>query len=273
VAQIRQDSNNMKSSRNPSIQLTEALMLKLGLTCLWLDRVTYGLEGKVRVLKRTIAGRIATGEKIWFRSDREATRIYDAVFSRCLKARKGRDGMVIELSHDEVAKLIRDVSFSLGVTPIQDEDVATTFDSIRARADAAMARLKREGELKKLNAGYRDVMRSREQKAKTEANRQAYEVALAIYSDLPRDRRDAVKAEYEMAKLTDPKLAWGAFLRLKFPVTDTASVTLVPDEAGTIDGTIAGTSGTFGTTYSDWLVERLKVELSQCPELVRITRL
>jgi hypothetical protein len=129
------------------------MLAQLGMRCIC---VAPGSGDQHRVTIGGIEQRDDACTRIWFRSEREATKVSEAVFSRCQQARRYRyGGLAISLPHAEVVKLIREVSFSLAVTPIEDTDVATTFDSIRTRVEAALTMAKRKGAMKAINAQYK----------------------------------------------------------------------------------------------------------------------
>jgi hypothetical protein len=198
---------NPDATRGPSVKLTEDILEKLGLTCLWLDTLVAGQEQHTKLLLKTITGRCAIGPKIWFRSRVEAEKVRKACLSRCFEAYANRDAVIVKLPADQVADLVRLVAHSLGIAAILDADVATTFDSIHQRIEQALARMQRDGSMKKINREYAEL-RSRSRN---------------------------------------------------------------PDHEK--PGTSAGTKGTSLPSYSLWLVERLKIELLNCTDLVHITRL
>jgi hypothetical protein len=211
---------NPDAKRGPSIRLTEDLLKGLGLTCIWLDGIA-GQEGQTRLALRSIVGRRAKGEKIWFRNEREADRVQREILSRCFEAVRNRDGLSIKLPFDQVVELVFKTARALGITPIPDCDVATTFDSIHRRIEAAIARMQRDGSMKRINR------------------------------------------EYSELRQATGKPDRGAF----------GSDRYIPTGTGTSAGTKPGTSGTSLPSYSEWLIGRLGRELSNCTDLVHITRL
>ena len=145
-------------ARGPSIRLTEDILKKLGLTCIWLDRDrVHDLHTKL--VLRTIVGRRAVGEKIWFRNERDAEKVQKACLSRCFEAERVRDGVMVKLPYDKVVGLIDMVAYSLGITSIKDADVATTFDSINRRIEGALRRMEYDGSMQRLNREYSTLRR------------------------------------------------------------------------------------------------------------------
>jgi hypothetical protein len=208
---------NPDAPRGPSIRLTEELMGRLGLTCIWLDRISTGAGDETRLLKRSIVARRAIGDKLWFRNEKEADQVFKAVLSRTFEVSRARDKMgrripggalLARMPYDALVETIRTIAFTLGVTPINDQDVATTFDSIHRRIGAVLLRMEYDGSIRQLHRQYAALRR----------------------------------------------------------------VTLSGDK-----GDIRGDKGDIGDkslpSYSNWLFDRLKTELSRCADLVQVTKL
>ena len=133
-----------KSSRLASSILTAA-----GICCLRVS-VLAGHPGHSKVAIGGIADRDSTGQHIWFRSQREADRVFKATLSRCFDSKKTKAGLTVKLPPGHVVDLITSIAQSLGITPIHDADVATTFDTISRRAETAIASMGREATFKRL---------------------------------------------------------------------------------------------------------------------------
>ncbi|SHG89677.1 hypothetical protein [Bradyrhizobium erythrophlei] len=153
-------TTNPDTPRGPSVRLTEDILQNGGLTCIWLDRIA-GQDQHTRLaLRSTAVGRRSKGERIWFRSGREAEKVKTAILSRCFEAVRNRDSLYIKRPLDQVLELVGKTAFSLGITPISDADLAVTFDSINRRIDAAIARMQRDGSMKRINREYAELRKS-----------------------------------------------------------------------------------------------------------------
>jgi hypothetical protein len=150
-------TTNPDAPRGPSVRLTEDILQNGGLTCIWLDR---SQDHLTRLARRSIAGRRSKGEKIWFRSEREAEKVQKAILNRCFEAARHRDGLLVNLPLDQVVWLVRETALSLGITLISDADLAVTFDSINRRIEAALARMQRDGSMKRINREYSELRKS-----------------------------------------------------------------------------------------------------------------
>lgn len=253
------------SGRSPSIRLTEDILKALGLTCILLDR---GQVDEVRLTVHSISGRRSIGDRIWFRNQRDAEKVLKACLSRRFEAHRCRDAVMVKLPPDQVLELVRLVAFSLGITPIRDEDVQTTFESIHRRVETALVRMKQDGTMKLLHREY--AVLTDAEVARKEANKAGNEQYLAIYGLLPKEDRERLKAEFKESRSP----SWNRFLASKLPTTGALKTEASsPGTEGTSERDNRGTSGQSPPSYGEWLVSRLKIELDRCTDLVHITKL
>jgi len=123
----------------------------MGITCLRASALA-GHPGRTKLAIGGISDRNAAGERLWFRSQREADKVMQATLSRCLDSKKTKAGITVKLAPDQVFNLVHTIALSLGITPIPDDRVATTFDSIVVRVETAIAQTGRIGTMKRLRS-------------------------------------------------------------------------------------------------------------------------
>jgi hypothetical protein len=127
-----------------SSKLASELMAATGLVCLRVSTLP-GHPGFGRVAIGGIADRDSKGERIWFRSRRDAERVLQATFSRCVVSKKTKAGITVALPPDQVADLVDNITFSLGIIRKSDRDVAATFDSVHRRIEGSIKSVGRAG--------------------------------------------------------------------------------------------------------------------------------
>jgi hypothetical protein len=125
-------------------------MTATGLRCLRVSVLAGGHPGFSKLTIGGIADRDTAGERVWFKSQRDAEKVLQATLSRCFEAKKTKSGITVKLPPDQVVDLVGTIAFSLGITRIKDCDVATTFDSIASRIETQIKALGREGTMKRL---------------------------------------------------------------------------------------------------------------------------
>jgi hypothetical protein len=225
---------NPGAPRGPAIRLTEDVLKKIGLTCIWLDRVSVE-QDRTRLAIRSIVGRRAEGEKVWFRDYKDAKRVLDACLSRCFEAERSRDGIIVKLPYEQVVGLVDVVGFSLGIVRIKDADAATTFDSIHRRIEKAMARMQHDGSMKSLNREYSELRAAKIEKQK---------VTKVTLENVPNVTSNVTfsKSKKGQSKVT------------------------IQGQSGDIrdigDNSVP--------KYQEWLYERLKTAILECTDLVRL---
>ena len=147
---------NPDAPRGPAIRLAENFLQSLGLTCLWADALPSNGQ-HTRLLVRSIAGRRVVGAKIWFRSAKQVEAVQREILASCKHASRGRDGVAVKLPAGQTVEMVGKCARLIGITPIDDENFATTFDSVVERIEAALARMQRSGEMKRINREYSEL--------------------------------------------------------------------------------------------------------------------
>jgi hypothetical protein len=132
-----------------SSKLASEIISAMGLVCLRAGPLA-GHAGRSKVTIAGIDDRKAVGERVWFRNAKEAEKVETAFLSRCLESTRTKTGLTVNLPPGKVVDTVCTIAFSLGITPIRDVDVATTFDSVNRRVEAAIATMGRQGTLKRL---------------------------------------------------------------------------------------------------------------------------
>jgi hypothetical protein len=126
-------------------------MSATGIVCLRVSPLA-GHPGRSKVAIGALSDLKATGDRVWFRNERDAKRVLDACLSRCFESTRKETGLTVNLPLDKVVELVTSIARSLGITPIQDHHVATTFDSIATRIETAVASMGRGATLKRMRA-------------------------------------------------------------------------------------------------------------------------
>jgi hypothetical protein len=132
----------LRAPLTKSSKLTSEILSTLGLCCLRASPLA-GHPGRSKLVISGIADRDSAGDRVWFRNERDAKRVLDAFLSRCFESTRKDTGLTVKLPLDKVVGLATTIARSLGITPIQDCDVTTTFDSLHRRIETAIAKMPR----------------------------------------------------------------------------------------------------------------------------------
>jgi hypothetical protein len=124
-------------------------MSATGLVCLRAGPLA-GHPGRSKVTIAGIDDRKAAGERVWFRNAKEAEKVEAVFLSRCIESTRSMTGLTVNMPPAQVVYTVCTIAFSLGITPIKDCDVATTFDSVHLKVEAALAKMKRGGSLNRM---------------------------------------------------------------------------------------------------------------------------
>jgi hypothetical protein len=126
-------------------------MTATGIVCLRAS-VLAGHPGFSKLAIGGIADRDSAGDRVWFRNERDAKRVLDTFLSRCFESTRKETGLTVNLPSDKIVELVTAIARSLGIRPIKDCDVATTFDGIATRIETAIASMGRGATLKRMRA-------------------------------------------------------------------------------------------------------------------------
>jgi hypothetical protein len=132
----------LRAPLTKSSKLTSEILSTLGLCCLRASPLA-GHPGRSKLVISGIADRDSAGDRVWFRNERDAKRVRDAFLSRCFESTRKETGLTVNLPLDKVVGLAIAIARSLGITPIQDCDVTTTFNALDGRIETAIAKMPR----------------------------------------------------------------------------------------------------------------------------------
>jgi hypothetical protein len=213
----------------------------------------------VKVSVGGLAARKAPGVRVWVRSERRAEAVLAEMLSSCPAARRIRGGLKVAAPIEQVAELVHLCARRLGYVPTADEHLDVTLDSLERRIGAAIAKMKSTGAMKRLSDEYTELSERHGRAHRKAAKRTLYDARHRAFHALPKGERDRVKAEFKASGLS-----WAKFLEQAIPASQLG---------GTSAGDMPETAGTSLPPYSEWLVQRLKKQLSSLHQSGAITNL
>jgi hypothetical protein len=157
--------------------LAGKFMVSLGVVCLHGEAVA----GHTRLTCRNFTGYRLAGERVWFRSQREAERIQKELIAGCKYASVGKGHLLVRQAPVVTADIIRTAAQLVGIVAILEQDIATTLDSVTRRIDHQLIRMRKDGSMRRFDREYKALRQGTKDRGQSGDNGDKGDKALPSY--------------------------------------------------------------------------------------------